>query len=249
MTLAPLPPDGLRLLEAQLSRMRSMLYRYYELFYRFVSGGLVAVGVLFIGAFWPPTQAAALLLPFVILYIGFHASYLFSYVIFARTFAAALERRINRELGSEVLVAHRLEEVYFGAPADPRLVAGSLRRPLTMIAAETWHFTVVGAALFVVSAFMAHATVQRVGDPFATWYVPALVGWALLNGAYLAWYFIVRRSPGSRWPSWPASSPTRSDGPPGRRIGHASLATSTPSATSSGAAVPIGARPSPRARA
>ena len=192
MSDAP-PPDGLRILEAQLGRVRAMLYRYYELFFRFTGAGLLAVGALFIGAFWPPTQVAALLLPFVILYVGFHASYLFSYVIFARTFAAALERRVNRELGSDLLVAHRLEEVYFGAPGDPRLVAGSLRRPLTMIAAETWHFTIVGAGLFVVSAFMAHATVQRVGDPWATWYVPVLVGWAVLNGAYLAWYFIVRR--------------------------------------------------------
>jgi len=187
------PREHLLVLQAQLDRVRSMLFGYYELFFRFTGAGLVAVGALFIGAFWPPTQVAALILPFVILYIGFHASYLFSYVIFARTFAAALERRINLEVGAQLLVAHRLEEVYFGAPGDPRLVAGSLRRPLTMISAETWHFTIVGAGLFVVSAFMAHATVQRVGDPWATWYVPVLAGWALLNGAYLAWYFIARR--------------------------------------------------------
>jgi hypothetical protein len=60
-----LSPDGLRLLEGQLGRMRAMLYRYYELFYRFIGAGLAAVGLLFIGAFWPPTQAGALLLPFV----------------------------------------------------------------------------------------------------------------------------------------------------------------------------------------
>jgi len=94
----PLTPDGLRVLEAQLSRMRAMLYRYYELFYRFTSGGLVVSGALFIGSFWPPTQVASVLLPFVIIYIGFHAAHLFSYVIFARTHAEALERRINREI-------------------------------------------------------------------------------------------------------------------------------------------------------
>jgi hypothetical protein len=190
---AAVPPDGLRILEAQLGRVRSMLYRYYELFFRFTGAGLVAVGALFIGAFWAPTQAAALILPFVILYVGFHASYLFSYVIFARTFAAALERRINREVGAELLVAHRLEEVYFGSPGDPRLVAASLRRPATFISAETWHFTVVGAGLFVVSVFLGSTTVQRVGEPWSTWYVPVVVGWALLNGAYLAWHFIARR--------------------------------------------------------
>ena len=115
------------------------------------------------------------------------------YVIFARTFAAALERRINREVGSELLVAHRLEEVYFGAPGDPRLVAASLRRPATFISAETWHFTVVGAALFVVSVFMGGTTVQRIGEPWSTLYVPVVIGWALLNGAYLAWHFLARR--------------------------------------------------------
>jgi hypothetical protein len=189
----PLTPDGLRILEAQLARMRGMVYRYYELFFRFVAGGMVAVGVLFVGSFWAPTQAGSLLLPLVILYVGFHASYLFSYVVFARTYAAALERRINRALGDELLVAHRLEEAYFGAPGDPRVVAASLRRPLTMLAAETWHFTIVGAALFVVSVLLANATVQRVGEPWSTFYTPVVIGWALLNGAYLAWHFIGRR--------------------------------------------------------
>lgn len=189
----PLTPDGLRILEAQLGRMRGMIFRYYELFFRFVAGGTVAVGLLFIGSFWAPTQAGSLLLPFVILYVGFHASYLFSYVVFARTYAAALERRINRAVGAELLVAHRLEEAYFGAPGDPRLVAASLRRPLTMLAAETWHFTIVGAGLFVVSVLLANATVQRVGEPWSTFYTPVVIGWALLNGAYLAWHFIGRR--------------------------------------------------------
>ena len=41
---APLSGDGLRVLEAQLGRMRAMIYRYYELFFRFTGGGLVAVG-------------------------------------------------------------------------------------------------------------------------------------------------------------------------------------------------------------
>ncbi|MFN2419142.1 MAG: hypothetical protein ABR593_09495, partial [Candidatus Limnocylindria bacterium] len=66
-------------------------------------GGLMASGALFIGAFWQPTQAAALLLPFVIMYVGFHAANL------------------------------------------------------------------------------------------STIYVPVVIGWALLNGAYLAWYFLARR--------------------------------------------------------
>lgn len=189
----PLTPGGLRLLEAQLGRMRAMLHRYYELFFRFIGMGLVAVGVLFIGAFFGPTQAAGMLLPFVTIYVGFHAAHLFSYVIFARTYAAAIERRINRELGTDILVAHRLEEVYFGAPGDPKLVAASLRRPFTMLAAETWHFTFAGAALFGVGTLIGHATVLRVGEPWSILYVPVVLGWAVLNGAYLAWYFIGRR--------------------------------------------------------
>jgi hypothetical protein len=185
--------ETLRILEGQLVRMRAMLYRYYELFYRFISAGLVLVGVLFVGAFWPPTQAGALLLPFAILTIGFHAASLFSYVIFARTFAAAIERRINREIGADVLVAHRLEAVYFGGPGDPKIVAASLRRPLTMLSAETWHFTIAGAGLFVVATLLGNATVQRLGAPWSQVYVPVVVGWAILNGAYLLWYFTGRR--------------------------------------------------------
>ncbi len=90
-------------------------------------------------------------------------------------------------------MAHRLEEIYFGAPGDPKLVAASLRRPLTMLAAETWHFTIAGGAFFVISTLVANVTVARIGEPWATFYVPVVIGWALLNGAYLAWYFIGRR--------------------------------------------------------
>lgn len=189
----PLSADGLRLLEAQLGRMRGMLVAYYSLFFRFIGGGLAAVAALFVAAFWTPTQAAALLLPFVILFVGFHAASLFSYVIFARTYATAIERRINRAMGRELLVAHRLEEVYFGAPGDPRIVAASLRRPLTMLAAETWHFTIAGAALFVVATLVGNAVAARLGDPWSGLYAPVVVGWALVNGAYLAWYFVGHR--------------------------------------------------------
>ncbi len=188
-----LSPAGLRLLEAQLERMRGMLVSYYELFFKSIGMGLIAVGLLFVGSFWPPTQAAAMLLPFVILYVGFHSAHLFSYVLFARTYASAVERRINRELGHELLIAHRLEDAFFGSPGDARLVAASLRRPLNMLAAETWHFTVAGAALFVVGTLLGNTTIQRVGQPWSVWYLPVVVGWALLNGAYLAWYFIGRR--------------------------------------------------------
>lgn len=188
-TPEPLAGDELRLLEAQLGRMRGMIFRYYELFFRFTAGGLVASGVLFVAAFFPPTQAAALLLPFAILYVGFHAAYLFSYVIFARTYAAALERRINAGLGKDVLIAHRLEEVYFGAPGDPKVVAAPIGRPLTMLAAETWHFTVAGAAFFAVGTLIANATVARIGEPWSTFFVPAVLAWAAVNGVYLAWYF------------------------------------------------------------
>ena len=41
-------PEAIRLLEAQLTRMRGMIYRYYELFFRFTNGGLVATGALFV---------------------------------------------------------------------------------------------------------------------------------------------------------------------------------------------------------
>lgn len=188
-----LTPDGLRLLEAQLVRMRALIFRYYDAFFRFIGGGLVATGILFVASFWGPTQAAALLLPFVVLYVGFHATYLFSYVVFGRTFAAAIERRINRHLGADLLVAHRLEEAWFGGPGDPKIGAASLRRPLTFLAAETWHFAVVGSAMFVVGILLGNVTVQRIGEPWTTLYVPLVIGWGLLNAAYLAWHSIGRR--------------------------------------------------------
>lgn len=62
-----------------------------------------------------------------------------------------------------------------------------------MLAAETWHFTIAGAAFLVVGTLIANVTIGRIGEPWTTVYVPIVIGWALLNGAYLAWYFIGRR--------------------------------------------------------
>jgi hypothetical protein len=83
--------------------------------------------------------------------------------------------------------------VYFGAPGDPKLVAASLRRPLTMLSAETWHFIVAGAAVFAVGTMIATNTVQQLGPPWSSWYLRVVLGWAALNGAYLVWHFVGRR--------------------------------------------------------
>lgn len=186
-------PDELRLWEAQLGRMRSMLFRYYELFFRFIHASVAGLGLLFVASFWQPAFAAALLLPFAILFVGFHSAYLFSYVLFARRYALTLERRINAAIGREALQAHRLEAAYFGAVGDPKLVAASLRDPLTMLAADTWHFSIAGGGLFVVSAVRAAGVADLMGGAWASLYVPVLVGWAALNGLYLAWHFGLRR--------------------------------------------------------
>ncbi len=35
---------------------------------------------------------------------------------------------------------------------------------------------------------------RAMGDPWSTFYLPVVIGWALVNGAYLAWYFIGGRN-------------------------------------------------------
>lgn len=111
MTVSGPAPDHLTLLHHQLVRMRSMDATYHRRFF----GDVRYVTVLVLGLFvvaWTIDQAFLLLIPFVALIGACQTAFDASYLIFARRYAAALERRINSLAGSELLVGHRLEDAY-----------------------------------------------------------------------------------------------------------------------------------------
>jgi len=182
-----MPPEARRLLEQQLGRMRGLLYSYYNQFFRFLNIHLVTL-ILVVVAALAFNDRAALLLPFYAVFIGFHSSYLFSYVTFARTYATAIERVFNRDLGGEYLVAHQLEATYIFPISRPRFVAWSPDNRSSFLSAETAMFT-IGLALVV--------AVTGIWSIRITWEIDALWGivytvllgiWVMTCMGFVWWY-------------------------------------------------------------
>ncbi len=184
-----LTSEQLSVLEGQLERMRSMLYGYYDQFYRFLNIHLVSLFGLTAVGLWG-VERISLLLPFYVVFIGFHAAYLYSYVIFARTYSTAIERRINAHLGGAFLVAHELEAAYIFPVSRRRFVAFSPVTPGSFLSAETVMFSSAGTLLFGVLAVWATRHAIDAGRLWGTVYAVMLIAWSAGTLGYLVWYHL-----------------------------------------------------------
>jgi hypothetical protein len=190
--------EELRLLAAQLERMRGMLFGYSERFFeRIRTWTLVTLALLVLGS-TDIAPAAIIAVPFLVPFAFLETGYLFFYTVFARRHAEYLERAINERFGRDVLVAHRLEAAYFYPPEAPKLAAFSLGRPLGMMSAMTVGYT-AGAALLWLAGMLGLADwVGQVHQLYFTWQppwlldllVPAALAWTIVIAAYLAWSFL-----------------------------------------------------------
>jgi hypothetical protein len=194
---APVAPgDELRILEDQLTRMRGMLFGYSERFFERIRTYLLLVLALLVIAgsgFFPP---AAIAVPFLVPFAFLETAYLFYYTVFARRHAEYLERAINARLGHEVLVAHRLEAVYFYPPDAPKIAGISLGNPLGMMSAMTMGYT-VGAALLWLVGVLASINLVTAGqagpEPISALVLPAQLVWTVAIAGHLLYSFLTRR--------------------------------------------------------
>jgi hypothetical protein len=133
--------EEFRLLEAQLERMRGMLFGYSERFFERIRTYLVLALALLVASGSGLFPAAIIAVPFLVPFAFLETGYLFYYTVFARRHAEYLERTINARLGRDVLVAHRLEAAYFYPPDRPKIAAFSFGNPLGMMSAMTLGYT------------------------------------------------------------------------------------------------------------
>ncbi len=187
-----IPDAHLRVLQAQLDRMRGMHYGYYVQFFQATHLFTVLTLLNIALSLYPPFRAAILLLPFFIVYAGFFCAYLLTYNLFARIYATALEKKINAALGSELLVAHKMEDAYIYRTPAPKFVAIDLGRPYTFIGASTVSFTFGGVVLYLFAAYRAYQLLPALTShfpPFAV-YWPLLAVWTFGHLAYLVWFYV-----------------------------------------------------------
>jgi hypothetical protein len=191
-------PEELRLLAAQLTRMRGMLFGYSERFFeRIRTYLLITLALLVIAGsgFFP---GAVIAVPFLVPFAFLETAYLFYYTVFARRHAEYLERTINARVGRDVLVAHRLEAAYFYPPDAPKIAAISLRNPLGMMSATTIGYTGGALLLWLAGvqgslAVLDGATFVLAGIDLVPLVVPAQLLWTLAIAGHLVYASLSRR--------------------------------------------------------
>jgi hypothetical protein len=187
----------LRLLEAQLERMRGMLFGYSSLFFATIRNWAFAcVGLLVLG--WSDVVPAAVVpVPFIVPFAFLETGYIFWYTVFARRHAERLEQAINLRLGHDVLVAHRLEAAYFYPPDAPKIAALSFGNPLGMMSGMTIGYTAGAGLLWAAGLASTIAFVESIGGGtfeggLLGLVVPAAIAWTAVIAAYLVWVSLHR---------------------------------------------------------
>lgn len=182
--------DSTRVQAEQLGRMRGMTRYYHQRFFSDVRFTATATLVLFVvGWGWVPE--AFLLIPVVTLFGAAMTAFDASYLLFARHYAARLERDINAELGPEALLAARVEDVYLFPLNTTKLVVAGFGPGFTWFGFMTLFITFLGVAAFVFGLLLGFPVLSDHGDAWVIGYLGTLVafgGGALVVG----WWWFVR---------------------------------------------------------
>jgi hypothetical protein len=181
-------------LHAQLERMRAMHYRYSDLFYQFITLGVIMLVLMAAASMTETLRAVVTLIPFFIIYVGVQSAYFLTYVIWARIYATGIEQRINGLLETDALIAHRQEAAYLFPLDGPQFAGISLGLRQPFIGFITIHFWLLGAAAIGLSLYRTWQLYEELMAVFppACYYFIALGAWALLHLVYLVWYFGTR---------------------------------------------------------
>lgn len=174
----------------QLSRMRGMNAAYHRRFFGDVRFVLVLVLLLFAGGL-ELDRHLYLAIPFVALFGATQTAFDASYLIFSRHYAARLEQYLNRRIGHDVLVAHRMEETYL-FPLDARKVVTLAGGPgFTWFGFMTGFITLLGVGAYVSGLLLSLDVLTERGSVLlAGTYLGALLGLTILALAVGAWWFV-----------------------------------------------------------
>ncbi len=160
-----------QLAAAQLQRMRGMNAAYHNRFFSDIRFTLVVELALLAGGLAIDTRLY-LAVPLVALMGAVATAFDASYLIFSRQYATRLEQYLNREVGADVLIAHRLEDAYLFPLDSTKIVTLPVGTPYTWFGFMTFFYTAMGIGAYLVGLV-------------ASWDV--LTGWAstVFVAAYL----------------------------------------------------------------
>jgi hypothetical protein len=181
-------------LHYQLERLRRMQHRYSDLFFELIVLSVILIILMTAASLTDTLRGVVLLIPFYVIYAGVHSAYLLSHIIVARVYATGIEQRINQLLKDDLLIAHRLEAVFLFPLGRKHFGGISLGLQQTLFGFMTIHLCVLGVAVTGLSVYRAWQLYEELMREFppVCYYFIALGAWALLNLAYLVWYFTSR---------------------------------------------------------
>lgn len=173
---------------AQLARMRGMVGAYHRAFFADVKFAMVVVLALLAVGWWGVPELF-LVVPFVCVWAATQTAFDASYLMFARHYAASLERWLNENGAEGVLVASALESAFLFPLHDTKLVTVPLRGPFSWFSFMTLSITANGLLAAAVGLWAGWDTLSGFGTVPMTVYVLALsafTGTALVTGV---WWF------------------------------------------------------------
>lgn len=181
-------------LDAQLRRMRGMLYGYSNMFFVHMRVYTIVIIALLAASLWGPLGGVVLIIPFLVPFVFLEASYLFWYTVFARRHAEWIERSIASHTNGAVPGAHRLEAAYFYPPDDPTIAALDLRRPASHMSAATLGYSAGAAIIWLAAMAMGVDWIGRQADaaPLLTWVPLIAVVWTAAVTLYLLYTWLRR---------------------------------------------------------
>lgn len=176
----------LQLAGQQLARMRGMVALYHKQFFRDVQFSVAVELALFALGFWVDARLF-LAIPIVALIGANQTAFDASYLIFARQYAAALERVLNREVADGVLVAAELEDTYLFRLNDRKIVTLGFGSGFTWFGWMTAFYSLIGVVSYVYGLALGLDSVSGAAEWVYLALLFALTGASLLIGA---WWFV-----------------------------------------------------------
>ena len=162
---------------------------YHRRFFFDVNFTTVLVVALLVVGWWD-VEPAFLLVPVVALMGAVATAFDASYLIFARWYAAYLERYLDDRLGERILVGAELEDTYLFGLGTTKVVTIPLDGGLTWFSFMTVFYTVIGALAYVVGIALGWDVLLDAPAGLFIVYLVGLVGLtfaALVTGM---WWFV-----------------------------------------------------------
>jgi len=179
----------LKIATDQLGRMRGMTRYYHERFFSDIRLQVVLTIALFVVGFWE-VEGAFLLIPVVALYGAVQTAFDASYLIFARQYAARLERYLNSRLDSPVLVAAELEQQYLFPLDETKIVTVAFGPRFTYFGFVTLFFTALGVLTYLFGLVLGLPFLDQAGDAWTVAYLVSLFAMTLAALSVGWWWFV-----------------------------------------------------------